>query len=134
MIRISWVFGIYLAAAIAILAGSDQPEQAIDTERSFLTIYVGKAGLLSAAAREHWVNAPIAGGTIDADGTREAVWFTVDARGLSVRPEKGARQRPRRRAIQHAEQGAGISYLCGHRFQIDAGPRTVPLYGEGQAT
>ena len=62
MIRISWMLVSYLAAAIVILAGPDQPEQAIDTERSSLTVHVGKAGQLSAAAHEHWVNAPIAGG------------------------------------------------------------------------
>ena len=62
MIRISWMLVSYLAAAIVILAGPDQPEQAIDTERSSLTVHVGKAGLLSAAAHEHWVNAPIVAG------------------------------------------------------------------------
>ena len=95
MIRISWMLVSYLAAAIVILAGPDQPEQAIDTERSFLTVHVGKAGLLSAAAHEHWVNAPIAGGTIDGDRARPAVWFTVDARKLSVRPEKGVSDKDR---------------------------------------
>ena len=63
MIRSSWLLVSYLAAAMVILAGPDQPEQAIDTERGFLTVHLGKAGLLSAAAHEHWVNAPIAGGT-----------------------------------------------------------------------
>ena len=95
MIRISWLLVSYLAAAMVILAGPDQPEQAIDTERSCLTVHVGKAGLLSAAAHEHWVNAPIAGGTIDGDGARPAVWFTVDARKLSVRPEKGVPDKDR---------------------------------------
>lgn len=50
MIRISWMLVSYLAAAIVIFAGPDQPEQAIDAERSSLTVHVGKAGLLSAAA------------------------------------------------------------------------------------
>ena len=95
MIRISWMLVSYLAAAIVILAGPDQPEQAIDTERSSLTVHVGKAGLLSAAAHEHWVNAPIAGGTIAADGSTPAVRFTVDARRLSVRPEKGVTDKDR---------------------------------------
>ena len=66
MIRISWLLVSYLAAAMVILAGPDQPEQAIDTERSSLTVHVGKAGLLSAAAHEHWVNAPLA-----ADGLKK---------------------------------------------------------------
>jgi hypothetical protein len=50
MIRISWMLVSYLAAAFVIVAGPGQPEQAIDTERSSLTVYVGKAGLLSGAA------------------------------------------------------------------------------------
>jgi hypothetical protein len=95
MIRISWLLVSHLAAAIVILAGPDQPEQAIDTERSSLTVHVGKAGLLSAVAHEHWVNAPIAGGTIAADGSTPAVRFTVDARRLSVRPEKGVPDKDR---------------------------------------
>jgi hypothetical protein len=95
MIRISWLLVFYLAASMVILAGPDQPEQAIDTERSSLTVHVGKAGLLATAAHEHWVNAPIAAGTIDGDGARPAVWFTVDARKLSVRPEKGVPDKDR---------------------------------------
>jgi YceI-like domain len=95
MIRISWMLVSYLAATFVIVAGPGQPDQAIDTERSSLTVHVGKTGLLSAAAHEHWVNAPIAGGTIDADGARPAVWFTVDARRLSVRPEKGVTDKDR---------------------------------------
>jgi polyisoprenoid-binding protein YceI len=51
--------------------------------------------VLSAAAHEHWVNAPIAGGTIAADGSTPAVRFTVDARRLSVRPEKGVTDKDR---------------------------------------
>src|ERR1700675_1530576 len=50
MIRISWMLVSYLAAATVILAGPDQPEQPIDTERSFVTVHVGKTGVLSAAA------------------------------------------------------------------------------------
>ena len=95
MIRRSWMLVSFLAAAIVILADPDQPEQAIDTERSSLTVHVGKAGLLSAAAHEHWVNAPIAGGTIAANGSTLAVRFAVDARRLSVRPEKGVTDKDR---------------------------------------
>jgi hypothetical protein len=95
MIRISWLLVSYLAAAMVILAGPDQPEQAIDTERSFLTVHVGKTGVLSAAAHEHWVTAPIARGSIAADGSTPAVRFTVYARRLSVRPEKGVTDKDR---------------------------------------
>ena len=95
MIRISWLLVSHFAAAIVILAGPDQPKQAIDTGRSSLTVHVGKAGLLSAAAHEHWVIAPIAGGIIAADGSTPAVLFTVDARRLSVRPDKGVTDKDR---------------------------------------
>ena len=50
----------YEAAAIVILAGSNQLKQVIGTESS-LTVHVVKAGLISAAAHEHGVDAPIAG-------------------------------------------------------------------------
>jgi hypothetical protein len=50
------------SARFLLGAGPDQPEQAIDTERSSLTVHVGRAGLISAAAHKHCVNAPIAGG------------------------------------------------------------------------
>jgi hypothetical protein len=42
MIRISPMLVSYLAAVIVVLAGPDQREQAIDTERSSLTVHVGK--------------------------------------------------------------------------------------------
>ena len=44
---------IVLASAVAIYAQDKQ----MDVERSTITIHVGKAGLLSAAGHEHWVNA-----------------------------------------------------------------------------
>jgi hypothetical protein len=111
MIRISWLLVSYLAAAIVILAGPDQPEQAIDTERSFLRVHVGKTGVLSAAAHEHWVNAPIAGGTIAAYGSTPAVRFTVDARRLSVRPEKGVADKDRAEVQSNMQSKVLESYI-----------------------
>jgi len=123
MVRISWMLVSYLAAAVVILAGPDQPEQAIDTGRSSLTVHVGKAGLLSAAAHEHWVNAPIAGGAIAADGSTPAVRFAVDARRLSVRPDKGVRlTKTAPKCNPTCRPGPGIKCLSGHRFQINRGP------------
>jgi hypothetical protein len=74
---------------VVLLAGApDGAVQGIDTQRSSITIHVGKAGLFAAAAHEHWVDAPIASGTIDAAGATPSVRFTVDAHRLSVKPEK----------------------------------------------
>lgn len=70
---------IILAGAFAISAQDRQ----MDVERSTITIHVGKAGLLSAAGHEHWVNAPISSGVIgDA-----RVEFTVDAAKMTVKPD-----------------------------------------------
>jgi polyisoprenoid-binding protein YceI len=67
----------YLAAA------QDTP---IDTQRSTITIHVGKAGLLSAAGHDHWVNAPIAFGTIRKSDPSH-VEFTVETAGMLVKPD-----------------------------------------------
>jgi polyisoprenoid-binding protein YceI len=75
-------FLLILTATVSILAAQDR---AIDTERSTITIHVGKAGLLSAAGHEHRVNAPIASGTINESGPR--VEFIVEAAKLRVKPD-----------------------------------------------
>jgi hypothetical protein len=61
-------------------------ERAIDTQRSTMTIHIGKAGLLSAAAHEHWVNAPIASGVIDETGAAR-VEFKVLGVSMTVKPD-----------------------------------------------
>lgn len=68
--------------AAAIAAAQDVP---IDTARSTITIHVGKAGLLSAAGHEHWVNAPISSGSIDQSALR--VNFTVESAKMTVKPD-----------------------------------------------
>jgi hypothetical protein len=65
MIRVNRLPVVFLGLTVILIAGPDEQEKAIDTQRSSLTIHVGKAGLLSAAGHEHWVNAPIASGTVD---------------------------------------------------------------------
>lgn len=68
--------------AILPLAAQDRP---IDTERSTITIHVGKAGLLSAAGHEHWVSAPIAAGVVNETSPR--VEFTVETAKMRVKPD-----------------------------------------------
>ncbi len=79
----------FLGMLVAINASPQESGEAIDIQRSSITIHVGKSGLFAAAAHEHWVDAPIASGTIDAAGAAPSVRFTVHATKLSVRPEKG---------------------------------------------
>jgi hypothetical protein len=59
------VYIAVLGIGVGLAAAAAEQETAIDTQRSSITIHVGKAGILSAAAHEHWVNAPIASGTVD---------------------------------------------------------------------
>lgn len=78
-------------------------------------------------AHEHWVNAPIAGGTIDADGARPAVSFTVDARRLSVRPEKGSltKTAPRCNPICRPGSWNQMPILRSHPAQQESGKRAT---------
>jgi len=71
-----------LAASLSLLA----QERAIDTQRSTITVHVGKAGLLSAAAHEHWVSAPIASGAID-ETSAGRVEFKVESAKMTVKPD-----------------------------------------------
>ena len=65
-----------------VLFGQERP---IDTQRSKVTIHTGKSGLLSAAAHNHTINAPIASGTIR-ESAPQHIEFTVEAAKLIVEP------------------------------------------------
>jgi polyisoprenoid-binding protein YceI len=73
------VAGFLLFASLGLVSA----DRAIDTDHSTLKIHVGKAGFLSAAGHDHWVNAPFAGGRVN-DGDSPQVAFTVDARKLTL--------------------------------------------------
>jgi hypothetical protein len=70
-------------AAVLPLAAQERP---IDTGRSTMTIHVGKAGLLSAAAHEHWVSARIASGVIN-EASPPRVEFKVLCVSMTVIPD-----------------------------------------------
>jgi polyisoprenoid-binding protein YceI len=61
-------------------------EKAIDTQRSTITIHVAKSGLLSAAAHNHTVNAPITSGTIVESGASH-IEFRVETARMTVKPD-----------------------------------------------
>jgi len=67
----------------------DQENGPIDTQKSTLTIHVGKTGAFSALEHEHEVRAPIHGGVADT-GSHPTVAVRVDARAgrkdLNLRP------------------------------------------------
>jgi polyisoprenoid-binding protein YceI len=61
-------------------------EMAIDTQRSTIIIHVGKSGLLSAAAHDHTIEAPISAGTIR-ESPAPHVEFTVETAKMTLRPD-----------------------------------------------
>jgi len=83
---------VFLAAASCIcVLGVSAQQHNIDTQKSTLTIHVGKTGVFSALGHEHEVRALIHSGTADT-GAHPAVEVHVDARELRVigkdEPEK----------------------------------------------
>src|SRR5258708_39955393 len=75
---------VFLAAAsLAGALGVSAQQHNIDTQKSTLTIHVGKTGIFSGLGHEHEVSAPIHSGTADT-GANPAVEAHVDARALRV--------------------------------------------------
>jgi polyisoprenoid-binding protein YceI len=79
------------AASLACVLGVSAQQHNIDTQKSTLTIHVGKTGAFSGLGHEHEVRAPIHSGTADS-GSHPAVEIHVNARELRVigkdEPEK----------------------------------------------
>ena len=78
---VSWMCGLGVSAQ----------QHEIDTQKSTLTIHIGKTGVFSGLGHEHEVRAPIHSGTADT-GSHPAVEVHVNARELRVvgkdEPEK----------------------------------------------
>src|SRR5580700_4250213 len=75
-----------LCAAIVAAAPLVAQERAIDTQRSTITVHVGKSGLLSAAAHDHTINAPISSGTVR-ESTAPHIEFTIETAKMTVKPD-----------------------------------------------
>src|ERR1700722_13037133 len=77
-------WSIFLAAAsLVCVLGASAQQHDIDTQKSTLTIHVGKTGAFSGLGHEHEVRASIKSGTADT-GPHPAVEIRVDARELRV--------------------------------------------------
>jgi len=72
---------VVLLSAEALMA----QERAIDGQRSTITVHVGKTGLLSGAAHDHTVNAPISSGTVR-ESTAPHIEFTIETAKMTVKP------------------------------------------------
>src|ERR1700684_4169756 len=79
MRRIVFLMGASLLWALSVNA----QQHNVDTQKSTLTIHVGKTGAFSALGHEHEIHAPIHSGTADT-GARPAVEIHVNARELRV--------------------------------------------------
>ncbi|HXM19652.1 MAG TPA: YceI family protein, partial [Terriglobales bacterium] len=75
---------VFLAvASLVCVLGVSAQQHKIDTQKSTLTIHVGKTGAFSGLGHEHEVRAPIHSGTSDT-GSHPAVEIHVNARDLRV--------------------------------------------------
>ncbi len=75
---------VFLATmSLMCVLGVNAQQHNIDTQKSTLTIHVGKTGAFSGLGHEHEVRAPIHSGTADT-GSHPAVEMHVDARALRV--------------------------------------------------
>jgi polyisoprenoid-binding protein YceI len=72
-----------VVACLMCVLGASAQQHAIDTQKSTLTIHVGKTGAFSGLGHEHEVRAPIHGGTADT-GAHPAVEIHVNAAELRV--------------------------------------------------
>jgi polyisoprenoid-binding protein YceI len=85
---------VFLAAMTLMCAlGVSAQQHNIDTQKSTLTIHVGKTGAFSGLGHEHEVRAPIQSGTAET-GSHPAVEIHVDARALRV-IDKGESEKDR---------------------------------------
>jgi polyisoprenoid-binding protein YceI len=74
------------AASLMLTLSCAAQDQVIDTQKSTITVHAGRAGLFSVAGHDHWISAPITAGEFN-DKEDPHVRFTVDARGMTVKPD-----------------------------------------------
>src|SRR5580698_10553573 len=78
--------GALLLAGLPLLAQDITQGRPLDTQRRTITIHVAKSGLLSAAAHNHTVDAPVSSGTIR-ESPDPHIEFTVETAKMTVRPD-----------------------------------------------
>ena len=122
---------IFLVATslICVLRMSAQQHN-IDTQKSMLTIHVGKTGAFSGLGHEHEVRAPIHSGTTDT-GSHPAVEIHVDARELRVIDKDGSDKD--RAAVQKTMLGQDVLDSERHQEIVFKSTVAEPA-GEGRWT
>jgi len=118
------------AASLACALGVGAQQHNIDTQKSTLTIRVGKTGAFSGFGHEHEVSAPIQSGVADT-GSHPSVEMRVDARALRVtgkdEPEKD------RAEVQKTMLGPEV-LDSGHHREIIFKSTTAESAGQGRWT
>ena len=100
------------AMSLICVLGVIAQQRNIDTQKSTLTIRVGKTGAFSAAGHEHEIHGPIHSGTADS-GARPAVEIHVNARELRV-TDKDASEKERAE-VQKTMLGPEVLDSEGHQ-------------------
>jgi polyisoprenoid-binding protein YceI len=105
---------ILVLAAMSLICvfGVIAQQRNIDTQKSTLTIRVGKTGAFSAAGHEHEIHAPIHSGSVDS-GAHPAVEVHVNARELKV-TDKDASEKERAE-VQKTMLGPEVLDSEGHQ-------------------
>jgi polyisoprenoid-binding protein YceI len=117
-----------VAASLTCVLGASAQQHDIDTQKSTLTIHVGKTGAFSALGHEHEVSAPIHSGTADT-GSHPAVEIHVNTRELRV-IDKDASENERA-AVQQTMLGPDVLDSEGHP-EIVFKSTTAESVGEGR--
>src|ERR1700723_2486428 len=107
MRRILFVVAVTLLCALGLSA----QQRNIDTQKSTMTIHVGKTGAFSGFGHEHEVRAPIHRGTADT-GANPAVEIHVNARELRVIDTDDSEQN--RAEVQKTMLGLEVLDSDGH--------------------
>jgi polyisoprenoid-binding protein YceI len=123
---------VFCLVIVSLLYGSGAGAQQlnIDTQRSTMTIHVGKTGLFSGLGHEHEVSAPIHSGTADI-GSHPTVELHVDARELRV-TDKDASEKDRAE-IQSTMLGPDV-LDSEHHTEIVFKSTSAEPAGEGKWT
>ena len=116
------------AVSLACALGARGQQRNIDTQKSTLTIHVGKTGALSGLGHEHTVRAPIHSGTADI-GSYPSVEIHVNAKDLRVIDEDASEKD--RAEVQETMLGQEV-LDSEHHQEIVFKSTTAESSGQGQ--
>lgn len=123
---------ILVAAAMSLVCLShvNAEQRNIDTQKSTLTIHVGKTGAFSALGHEHEIHAPIHSGTAEI-GAQPAVEIHVNAQELRVTDKDAAEKE--RAEVQKTMLGPEVLDSDAHQEIVFKSPAAESV-GQGQWT